>query len=32
VMENAANGAYSDAFGAVDFLAEASLGETWGDA
>ena len=32
VMENAANGAYSDAFGDVDFLAEASLGETWGDA
>jgi DNA polymerase I-like protein with 3'-5' exonuclease and polymerase domains len=32
VMEHAANGAYADTFGAVDFLAEASLGETWGDA
>jgi DNA polymerase I-like protein with 3'-5' exonuclease and polymerase domains len=32
VMEHAANGAYADTFGAVNFLAEASLGETWGDA
>ncbi|MAA63853.1 MAG: hypothetical protein CL581_03610 [Alteromonadaceae bacterium] len=32
VMEDAANSAYPDAFGAVKFLAEATLGQTWGDA
>jgi DNA polymerase-1 len=32
VMEGAANSAYPDAFGAVKFLAEATLGQTWGDA
>ncbi len=31
-MEGAANGAYPAAFGAVKFLAEATLGQTWGDA
>lgn len=31
-MEAAANGAYPAAFGAVNFLAEATLGRTWGDA
>jgi DNA polymerase-1 len=32
VMEDAANKAYTSAFGSVKFLAEASLGGTWGDA
>jgi len=32
VMEHAANSAYADVFGSVKFLAEASLGRTWGDA
>jgi DNA polymerase I-like protein with 3'-5' exonuclease and polymerase domains len=32
VMESAANSAYADVFGSVQFLAEASLGRTWGDA
>jgi DNA polymerase I-like protein with 3'-5' exonuclease and polymerase domains len=32
VMESAANEAYTSAFGNVKFLAEASLGGTWGDA
>ena len=30
-MENAANTAYSSAFGNVSFQADSSLGETWGD-
>ena len=32
VMEDSANGAYTQAFGSVHFAAEASLGGTWGDA
>lgn len=32
VMEDAANHAYTETFSNVKFLAEASLGETWGDA
>jgi len=32
VMEDAANRAYTDSFGSVKFLAEATLGDTWGDA
>lgn len=32
VMEDAANKAYTGTFGSVKFLAEASLGGTWGDA
>ena len=31
VMESAANNAYADVFSDVQFPAEASLGETWGD-
>ena len=31
-MEQAANSAYPDAFSSVTFTAEASLGETWGNA
>jgi len=32
VMESAANEAYPDDFGSVNFTAEANLGGTWGDA
>ena len=32
VMEDAANRAYTGSFGSVKFLAEATLGDTWGDA